>query len=173
MYKQRNHARSSVCLLLLCIHEQSVLQPRDSPPPHTPRFPPVLAVYVCCLPALCPLSCRVDVCRTSTHSEIVERVLCKASRTTSGSDSYFTVEQLFTNSDYLLKPRAERLPPINVEVRNQKHPDSPKPGGAGSKQGVRRQACCWLTAPHPGILSCITIVTSTTLHDAKHTILEQ
>ncbi|CAM9129968.1 unnamed protein product [Laminaria digitata] len=49
-------------------------------------------------------------------SEIVERVLCKASRTTSGSDSYFTVEQLFTNSDYLLKPRAERLPPINVEV---------------------------------------------------------
>lgn len=49
-------------------------------------------------------------------SEIVERVLCKASRTTSGSDSYFTVEQLFTNSDYLLKKRSERLPPINVEV---------------------------------------------------------
>lgn len=44
-------------------------------------------------------------------------MLCKASRTTSGSDSYFTVEQLFTNSDYLLKPRAERLPPINVEVQ--------------------------------------------------------
>eukprot|EP00903_Cladosiphon_okamuranus_P006894 g6711.t1 len=51
-----------------------------------------------------------------TGSEIVERVLCKASRTTSGSDSYFTVEQLFTNSDYLLKKRSERLPPINVEV---------------------------------------------------------
>eukprot|EP00752_Nemacystus_decipiens_P003044 g2821.t1 len=51
-----------------------------------------------------------------TGSEIVERVLCKASRTTSGSDSYFTVEQLFTNSDYLLKRRSERLPPINVEV---------------------------------------------------------
>ncbi|CAM9819345.1 unnamed protein product [Scytosiphon promiscuus] len=51
-----------------------------------------------------------------TGSEIVDRVLCKASRTTSGSDSYFTVRQLFTNSDYLLKRRAERLPPINVEV---------------------------------------------------------
>ncbi|CAM9521272.1 unnamed protein product [Pylaiella littoralis] len=51
-----------------------------------------------------------------TGSEIVERVLCKASRTTSGSDSYFTVEQLFTNSDYLLKRRSERLPPISVEV---------------------------------------------------------
>lgn len=47
----------------------------------------------------------------------MERVLCKASRTTSGSDSYFTVEQLFTNSDYLLKRRAELLPPINVEVK--------------------------------------------------------
>ncbi|CAN0398051.1 unnamed protein product, partial [Hapterophycus canaliculatus] len=45
------------------------------------------------------------------NSEIVERVLCKASRTTSGSDSYFTVRQLFTNSDYLLKSRSERLPP--------------------------------------------------------------
>ncbi|CAM9874970.1 unnamed protein product, partial [Ectocarpus fasciculatus] len=49
-------------------------------------------------------------------SEIVERVLCKASRTTSGSDSYFTVQQLFTNSDYLLKKRSERPPAINVEV---------------------------------------------------------
>lgn len=54
--------------------------------------------------------------RSERCSEIVERVLCKASRTTSGSDSYFTVEQLFTNSDYLLKKRSERLPPINVEV---------------------------------------------------------
>lgn len=26
------------------------------------------------------------------------------------------MEQLFTNSDYLLKRRSERLPPINVEV---------------------------------------------------------
>ncbi|CAM9875931.1 unnamed protein product, partial [Ectocarpus sp. 8 AP-2014] len=51
-----------------------------------------------------------------TGSEIVERVLCKASRTTSGSDSYFTVQQLFTNSDYLLKKRSERPPAINVEV---------------------------------------------------------
>ncbi|CAM9505675.1 unnamed protein product, partial [Ectocarpus sp. 6 AP-2014] len=53
---------------------------------------------------------------TSPYSEIVERVLCKASRTTSGSDSYFTVQQLFTNSDYLLKKRSERPPAINVEV---------------------------------------------------------
>lgn len=65
-------------------------------------------------PTLLPHSTRS---LTIVPSEIVERVLCKASRTTSGSDSYFTVEQLFTNSDYLLKPRAERLPPINVEVR--------------------------------------------------------
>ncbi|CAM9738343.1 unnamed protein product [Choristocarpus tenellus] len=62
------------------------------------------------------LSLSPDYKGSRTGSEIVERVLCKASRTTSGSDSYFTVEQLFTNSDYLLKRRAESLPPINIEV---------------------------------------------------------
>ncbi|CAM9765555.1 unnamed protein product [Chrysoparadoxa australica] len=51
-------------------------------------------------------------------SVIVERILCKASRTTSGSDSYFTIEQLFGNSgnDYLLKPRGDALPPMEIEV---------------------------------------------------------
>ncbi|CAM9813581.1 unnamed protein product [Discosporangium mesarthrocarpum] len=62
------------------------------------------------------LSLSPDYKGSRTGSEIVERVLCKASRTTSGSDSYFTVDQLFTNSDYLLKRRAECLPPINIEV---------------------------------------------------------
>ncbi len=69
-----------------------------------------------CLPAYLPAWVFIPPYHDGYESEIVERVLCKASRTTSGSDSYFTVEQLFTNSDYLLKKRSERLPPINVEV---------------------------------------------------------
>ncbi|KAG5175410.1 hypothetical protein JKP88DRAFT_147102, partial [Tribonema minus] len=52
-----------------------------------------------------------------TASEISQRVLRKASRTTSGSDSYFTVQQLFSaDENYLLKPRGFALPPIEVDV---------------------------------------------------------
>ena len=51
------------------------------------------------------------------HREITKSVCRKASRTTSGSDSYFGVQQLFSSSDrYLLKPRAAALPPIDIEV---------------------------------------------------------
>ncbi|CAM9363734.1 unnamed protein product [Phaeothamnion confervicola] len=49
--------------------------------------------------------------------EIRERILCKASRTTSGSDSYFTVERLVGSDHFLLKPRDDGpQAPIRVEV---------------------------------------------------------
>jgi hypothetical protein len=59
----------------------------------------------------------VGVVNATPCREIAQRILCKASRTTSGSDSYFSVQQLFSSDDkYLLKPRGFSLPPIDVEV---------------------------------------------------------
>lgn len=54
----------------------------------------------------------------ATASEIAARVLCKASRTTSGSESYFSVQRLFSPSKYLVMPRGQgdELPPIDVQV---------------------------------------------------------
>mmetsp|Transcript_15944 Transcript_15944/g.23657 ORF Transcript_15944/g.23657 Transcript_15944/m.23657 type:complete len:258 (-) Transcript_15944:43-816(-) len=49
--------------------------------------------------------------------EITDKILRQSSRTTSGCDSYFTVQQLFSaEENYLLKPRGFALPPINIEV---------------------------------------------------------
>ena len=50
-------------------------------------------------------------------SEIVERILCKASRTTSGSDSFFMAQDLFgVDSEHLLKSRGEPVPPLDIQV---------------------------------------------------------
>jgi hypothetical protein len=61
----------------------------------------------------CP-SCKGE----NSSSDIVERILCKASRTTSGADSYFAVERLFNTDEYLLQPRKgdSTAPPIHIDL---------------------------------------------------------
>uniref|UniRef100_A0A7S3UYC6 Uncharacterized protein n=1 Tax=Heterosigma akashiwo TaxID=2829 RepID=A0A7S3UYC6_HETAK len=48
--------------------------------------------------------------------EITEAILEKASRTASGYDSYFFVNELFEVPGHLLKPRFEPTPPVRVDL---------------------------------------------------------
>lgn len=106
-YLQKTSARVCGCRRGVIAHDNQLTPPRS-------RWPYASVLFLGVAAARTRSVC--SRCFAFPNSEIVERVLCKASRTTSGSDSYFTVRQLFTNSDYLLKSRSERLPPINVEV---------------------------------------------------------
>jgi len=47
---------------------------------------------------------------------IVDAVLTRCARTTSGFDSYNTVLQLIQSPEMILKPRASRNPPIDIEL---------------------------------------------------------
>ncbi len=54
---------------------------------------------------------------TTCARDMVQSVMCKASRTTSGYDSYASVVALFATEKYLLTPRSEDAPhPIQIEL---------------------------------------------------------
>ncbi len=54
---------------------------------------------------------------TACPSDVAETVMCKASRTTSGYDSYGSLAALFVTKKYLLIQRTEDTPPpINIEL---------------------------------------------------------
>ncbi len=54
---------------------------------------------------------------TTCARDVVQSVMCKASRTTSGYDSYAAVTSLFVTEKYLLTPRTEDAPhPIHIEL---------------------------------------------------------
>ncbi len=75
-------------------------------------FPPALRRVAEVLtrdPSYSSTTCDMDM--------VVESVMCKASRTTSGYDSYASVAALFVTEKYLLTPRSEDAPhPIQIEL---------------------------------------------------------
>lgn len=47
---------------------------------------------------------------------VTEAILTRCARTTSGADSYYTVDKIIGAQNLLLKPRGGQLPPIDIEL---------------------------------------------------------